>query len=438
MRGQFLATLVVISLYWQATATAERPYLLKDGKSVYTVIVGAAASPSEKRAAEELRNAFNDCSGVVLAIAGSAPLQQNGPTIVIGCGDAARALGVDPKPEQLGEQGYVMKAVGPHLVIAGTPMGGTLYGVYDFLESVLGVRWYAPGVTKAPRIKELALPMIDKTFKPAFLWRNSSCWSGGDPDFRAHVRDNSGRGGPDNPRGIQYAFDGTCHSYFTYVSPGEFWEKHPEYFSEIGGRRRFSETQLCLSNPEVLEIVTERMLKRMAENPEYRQHNFSQMDYYNACECARCKAINEKYGTPGGTQYLFLNQLAARTSRQFPNKLIGTLAYTYTEEPPKGMKMHPNVAVWLCHMFPSCDSHSIVTCRLNAEYQRRALAWSKLCSHLYVWHYIVDFAHLFAPFPNLRSLAEDIRFYRDIGAEGIFLQGWGCGEFHLLRPYYAM
>ena len=438
MRGQFLATLVVISLFWQATATAERPYLLKDGKSVYTVIVGAAASPSEKRAAEELRNAFNDCSGVVLAIAGSAPLPQNGPTIVIGCGDAARALGVDPKPEQLGEQGYVMKAVGPHLVIAGTPMGGTLYGVYDFLESVLGVRWYAPGVTKAPRIKELALPMIDKTFKPAFLWRNSSCWSGGDPDFRAHVRDNSGRGGPDNPRGIQYAFDGTCHSYFTYVSPGEFWEKHPEYFSEIGGRRRFSETQLCLSNPEVLEIVTERMLKRMAENPEYRQHNFSQMDYYNACECARCKAINEKYGTAGGTQYLFLNQLAARTSRQFPNKLIGTLAYTYTEEPPKGMKMHPNVAVWLCHMFPSCDSHSIVTCRLNAEYQRRALAWSKLCSHLYVWHYIVDFAHLYTPFPNLRGLAQDIRFYRDLGTEGIFLQGWGCGEFHLLRPYYAM
>lgn len=67
----------------------------------------------------------------------------------------------------------------------------------------------------------------------------------------------------------------------------------------------------------------------MAEKPECRQHNFSQMDYYNACECGRCKAINEKYGTAGGTQYWFLNQLAARTSRQFPNKLIGTLAYVY-------------------------------------------------------------------------------------------------------------
>jgi hypothetical protein len=415
---------------------AEGPFLLKDGKCGYTIVVGRAASPSEKHAAEELRDAFQACTGVALTIAETAP--QNGNMIVIGCGETARKLGVDPKPDQLGEQGYVMKTVVPHLVIAGTPMAGTFYGVYDFLESALGVRWYAPGVTKTPHTKELALPVLDKTFRPAFLWRNTSCWSGRDADFSAHVRDNSGRGGPDNPQGIQYAFDGTCHSYFTYVSPGEFFDKHPEYFSEIGGQRRSLETQLCLSNPDVLELVTERMLKRMAERPECRQHNFSQMDYYNACECPRCKAINEKYGTPGGTQYWFLNQLAERTSRKFPNKLIGTLAYIYTEEPPKGMKMHPNVAVWLCHMFPSCDSHPITTCPLNAEYARRAREWSKICSHLYVWHYIVDFAHLFNPFPNLGALADDIRFYRDIGAEGVYLQGWGCGEFHLLRPYYAM
>jgi len=99
--------------------------------------------------------------------------------------------------------------------------------VYDFLESVLGVRWYAPGVTRTPHLRELALPVLDKTFKPTFSWRNTSCWSGRDAEFSAHVRDNSGRGGADNSLGIQYAFDGTCHSYFTYVSPGEFFEKHP-------------------------------------------------------------------------------------------------------------------------------------------------------------------------------------------------------------------
>ena len=420
---------------------ADPAYLIKDGQSAYCIVLSASSSPSEQNAAKELQQHFKACTGVELTVVNDRPATDV-PMIVLGCGDLARELGVDPKSEELGEQGYVMRTVPPHLAIAGTPMAGTLYGVYDFLEDVLGVRWYAPGVTKTPAVKECLLPQLDKRVEPAFAWRNTGyAWPGGDADFRARQRDNAGGGGPDHPQGIQYSFDGTCHTYFRYVSPSEFFETHPEYFSEIGGVRRGGETQLCLTNPDVLDIVTERILKRMADTPGIRQHNFSQMDYYRYCECERCKTMNEKYGTPGGTQYWFVNQLAERTSKVYPEKLIGTLAYTYTEEPPKDMAMHPNVVPWLCHMFPSCDSHPIATCPLNADYKRRALAWSKICSHLYVWHYIVDFPHYYNPFPNFGAMVADMRFYRDIGVEGIFLQGMGHGggggEFSLLRPYYG-
>ena len=125
-----------------------------------------------------------------------------------------------------------------------------------------------------------------------------------------------------------------------------------------------------------------------------------------------------------------------------PDKLVVTLAYMYTEEPPEGLEMHPNVSVWLCHMFPSCDSHPIATCPRDADYKRRAEEWSDRTDHLYIWHYIVDFTHYFNPFPNLRAMAADMRFYRDIGVEGIYLQGMsaagGGGEFSLLRPWYGM
>jgi len=365
------------------------------------------------------------------------------PMIVLGCGPVARSLGVDPEEDLLGEQGFVIKTLPPHIVIAGTQAGGTLYGVHRFMEEFLGVRWYAPGVTRTPKIRNLVLPNIAMNAKPAFLWRHTSyAWPGKDADFLCRVGDNAGSGGPDHPYGRQYAHDGRCHSYFRFVSPGEFFEEHPEYFSEIGGVRQGTETQLCLTNPDVLEIVTERMLERMAKNPEAQQHNFSQMDYYSYCECSRCAELNERYGTQGGTQFWFVNQLAERTSRIYPDKLIGTLAYIYTEEPPKDMVMHPNVAIWLCHMFPSCDSHPIATCPRNADYKRRAVAWSRICSHLYIWHYIVNFAHYYNPFPNFRAMASDMRFYREIGVEGIYLQGMGHagggGEFSLLRPYYGM
>jgi len=416
--------------------------LIRDGQCSHQIVLHTGSSPSEEFAAEELRTHVEACTGIKLPVVKGTP-RADAPMILLGCGDAAKKLGVDPAPDQLGEQGFVLRTVPPHIVIAGTRQAGTLYGVHRFLEQYLGVRWYAPGVTKTPGVKELTIPPTNRLVKPAFLMRNTSYeWPGGDAIFRARQGDNRNGHTADHPQGVGYAFDGTCHSYFAYVSPKEFFKDHPEYFSEIGGVRIGEETQLCLTNPDVLRIVTERMLKRMESQPHVRQHNFSQMDYYNYCQCARCKAINDRYGTLGGTQYWFVNQLAERTSKVFPNKLIGTLAYMYTEEPPKDLKMHPNVAVWLCHMFPCCDSHPIATCPLNADYKRRAEAWSKICSHLYIWHYIVDFAHYYNPFPNLRAMAADMTFYRNIGVEGIYLQGMGHGggggEFSLLRPYYGM
>lgn len=425
-----------------AFAENETHFLIEGSGSGYQIALHAHASPSERFAAEELQHYIKVCSDVTLPI---TEITEEGdrPMILLGCGPVAEALGVAPDPAVLGEQGYLMKTVAPHLVIAGSPEAGTLYGVYDFLETYLNVRWFAPEVTQTPQIEELLLPITDTLKKPAFLWRHTSyAWPGGDSAFLARVRDNQGSGGGDHAFGVQHHHDGRCHSYFWYVSPSEYFEEHPEYFSEIGGVRRSHETQLCLTNPDVLEIVAEKILQRMKDRPEARQHNFSQMDYYNYCECDKCRAINEQYGTMGGTQYWFLNQLAERTVKIYPEKLIGTLAYMYTEEPPKDFEMHPNVAVWLCHMFPSCDSHPIATCPLNADYKRRAEAWSKITRHLYIWHYVVNFAHYYVPFPNFGALASDMRFYRDIGVEGIYLQGMGHGggggEFSVLRPWYLM
>jgi hypothetical protein len=54
----------------------------------------------------------------------------------------------------------------------------------------------------------------------------------------------------------------------------------------------------------------------------------------------------------------------------------------------------------------------------------------------------VDFMHYYVPFPNLFALADNLRFYKEIGVEGIYLQAMGHagggGEFSLLRPYFAM
>ena len=441
--GRRVACIVLVLAVPVIGAPATGPVVLvQKGQCDHQIALQPGASASEQFAAEELQSHFEDCTGVVLPIVQGVPAG-GGSMIVLGCGDVAQGFGVDPGAAELGEQGYLLRTVPPHIVIAGTKAAGTMYGVHRFLEDHLGVRWYAPGVTKTPTVTNLTIPSTDSVVQPAFLMRNTSYrWPGSDGIFHARVGNNRNSHDADHPQGIGYRFDGSCHTYFRFVSPWEFFDSHPEYFSEIGGVRFGEETQLCLTNPEVLDIVTERMLQRMADRPNHRQHNFSQMDYYNYCECENCSAMNAEYGTLGGTQFWFVNELAKRTSVDYPDKQIGTLAYTYTAEPPVGMQMHENVAVWLCHMYPSCDSHAIQSCPLDSEYERQATAWSQICSHLYMWHYIVDFTHYYTPFPNLRAMAADMRFYRDLGVEGVYLQAMsasgGGGEFSLLRPYYGM
>jgi len=187
-----------------------------------------------------------------------------------------------------------------------------------------------------------------------------------------------------------------CHSYFSFISPDEFFATHPEYFSEMADSRD-KDTQLCLTNPDVLKIVTERMLKRMAEDPGAEQYNFSQMDYYNYCECAECAKVNEQYDTLGGTQFWFVNKLAEQTAAVYPNKLIGTLAYMYTRNRPKDSKfiecgvVMPHVSLVQSH--PSRRASGTSTSSGARWHVATLLTPLRL-------YYIVDFAHYYNPFPT--------------------------------------
>lgn len=416
--------------------------LLSGGQTTHVVYLHKEASPSETTAAQQFLETFQQATGVKLELVDEVPPDDTA-MIVLGRNAVAANLGVAPTDEQLGEQGFVIKSVPPHIVIAGTAGAGTMYGIHRFQEEYMGVRWYAPGVTHVPSVSDIVIAPVDRLVKPAFLWRQTS-WKvpGKDAAFVARQGGNGGDGDESYEYGVQHSHDGRAHSYFWYIHPDDYFDEHPEYFSEIGGVRIREETQLCLTNPDVLDIVTEKMLQRMADKPGDRQHNFSQKDHYNYCTCDACSAMNEKYQTFGGTQFWFVNELAKRTTKVYPDKLIGTLAYMYTEEPPQDLVMHPNAAVWLCHMFPSCDSHPIDTCPLDAEYKRRAEQWAPITDHLYIWHYTTDFMHYFNPFPNMRAMAADMRLYRDLGVEGVYLQGMGHsgggGEFSLLRPWYGM
>lgn len=103
----------------------------------------ARVGDEELLAAEELQHYLEKISGVKLPIRRLAPQEPlpEQPSILLGAELARRA---GHPLEGLGKDGIVLHAGERHLVLSGQRARGTLFAVYDFLES-LGCRWFMPG-----------------------------------------------------------------------------------------------------------------------------------------------------------------------------------------------------------------------------------------------------------------------------------------------------
>jgi len=77
------------------------------------------------------------------------------------------------------------------------------------------------------------------------------------------------------------------------------------------------------------------------------------------------------------------------------------------------------VTVRLCSI-ECCFSHPLATCAVNRSFVADIKGWSKICKRLSVWDYVIDYHHSVMPFPNLRALQPNIRFFVDNGVTSIY------------------
>jgi hypothetical protein len=205
------------------------------------------------------------------------------------------------------------------------------------------------------------------------------------------------------------------------VPPDEHFARHPEWYSEIKGRRTHDRAQLCLTNPELRDHVVERVKQWLRESPEARIVSVSQNDWYGCCECAKCKAFDDAEGSHAGTMLDFVNYVAEKIEKDFPLVAVDTLAYQYTRQPPKTLKPRPNVIVRLCSI--ECNFREPLEAPANAKFADDIRGWAKICNRLYIWDYTTDFAHYAQPHPNWFVLGPNVRFFAAHNVKGLFEQG---------------
>jgi len=424
-----------------ATASARtrgKLVLVENGKSDFVIVIGAKASPSEQHAAQELQTFLAEMSDAKLPI-----VSDDGPMrpheIILGDNRHLSQSGIKVNFEKLGDEGFNLRVTDRLVAIAGGRLRGTMYGVYTLLEDYLGCRWFSSDVSRIPKLDCVALGRLNDTQVPALEYREPFYIDAFDADWAARNKMNSASARLDAPRGGKITYKGFVHTFYPLLPPDQYFAQHPEYFSLVKGKRTTDGAQLCLTNPEVVRIVTESVRRWLAESPEANIVSVSQNDCYGWCECDNCKAIDDREGSHAGTMINFVNQIAANIEKDYPNVAIDTLAYQYTRKPPKTIRPRHNVIVRLCSI-ECCFSHPLATddYEQNVSFRDDIVGWHKLTDRLYIWDYVTSFAHYLNPFPNLEVLGPNIQFFVNNGVKGVFEEGnYGSlgGELAELRAY---
>ncbi len=416
-----------------------RAQVVIDGAPVtprtYAIVVPDHPTPSEDRAARDLQAHLERITGQALPVV-KAVERGDRACFVVGRSPLAGLLGVKVDYERLGAEGVRIATAGRHVVLTGNQRG-VLYAVYVFLEEHLGCRWFTPDCATWPTEGTITVGPLDRTEVPALEYRATDYPNSRPPEFAVRNRLNGAQVEADASWGGHITYRGFVHTFNALVSPDEWYASHPEYFSEVGGKRLRDYTQLCLTNPEVLKIAIASVRRWIKESPEANIISVSQNDWHNYCECANCRRVAEAEGSQSGPLLHFVNAIADDIAKDHPHVIIDTLAYQYTRQPPKVVRPRPNVAIRLCSI--ECEfNRPLATSPYNQTFVADIKGWQAICKRLHIWDYVINYAHTIMPFPNLRVLQPNIQFFIANGVTGIYEEAdyyTKGGELAELRTY---
>ena len=376
--------------------------------------------------------------------------------VTAGEAPAARRIffGIAPSeggPTGLVDQDYCTFSRNGDIWLFGGGTNGTRFAAYGFLQDELGYRFFdGRGGVKVPDLSgfvpkpglrrsrfsfpERMLCADHCRFTGAesylFLFRNGQNGSLSGP-----MRTYCGVDVPDDFR-VPWPF---CHGLAEYLprnrasanmdwtakTDGDYEKTHPEYFCLGEDGKRHPEHQPCLSNPEARKIIRRNYFEKLARQKAPASLDLSAGDTPGRfCWCDGCRALERKYGTPGGPLVDLILELAPEAAAKYPDQKLLMLAYRkrQTEIPPKGLGRLP--ANFTPDFAPIDDDFAQDWLHPNNTNTFANLReWGRLCDRVMMWYYPNPYgAALTPPLGNVGRLATDIRLMKEAGVTTMFFE----------------
>lgn len=387
------------------TGWAQAVTIVSDGNPMSKIVVSHNVVEQVNEAARTLAHYIEQASGAQLEVALDNEIgDYKGVVIWVG-----RTSLVEDKEiilEGLDEDGFVISASGNEVIICGPTPWGTEFGVYDFLERYVGVRWLLPGPDgdDVPVRSTISIPEGTVRDEPVFFSRLFSGLRGDWQTRWARFNRMHGR--------IKFH-----HNLLRVFPPETYTKTHPEFFPMKDGKSRYLPPknnthgwQPCFSEPGAIEEAANNIIQYFNDHPDEASFSLAVNDSSGHCRCPQCMAkLSGEKNFLGRMDYSDLyygwcNQVIERVLKAHPDKRFGCLAYSEVAGPPRKIHIHPRLVPYMTY-----DRMKWIHPEVAAAGHEVTEAWEKVSSTLGWYDYIYGTPYCL-PRVYFRQAAEYLRY----------------------------
>ena len=361
------------------------------------------------------------------------------------------------------QEEWLVKETDGTVILGGNSIHGNLYAVYEFLERFADIDWLDEHTTIIPSLKDIPIPAnTELRGAPSVRYRGIYTYKNYDDHanmFKVRNRENIFWEKPQR-RIFDIGFRpvlGRPRPLNTFNFYVQDWPKEgfEQFYSQnkkgqrLRPKNEYGPGQICFSNKECQEKFANQMIEYIKKDREEFTteypllYNLSANDCIDTCYCDKCQALAEKYGAQSGPMMEFVNAVAQKVEKVYPDITIQTSAYLLFEKAPTGIGVNRNVAV-RNSLYPAglgMDTMRSINDPSNEKPKNELLKWVDL-GRIQIWNYWVCYGETTqtnACLVNIDAIHDNIRTYQSLGADYIFSE---CEypdttTFHSLRVWFG-
>lgn len=331
----------------------------------------------------------------------------------------------------MNDDGFLIRYHKNSITIIGPTIWGTRFGVYNFLERYLGIRWLMPGPEgeDVPEMQNLTIPAVNIKEEPVFMMRVFS------PLF-----DPEKETGPiqhewaDRNR-LHWRID-FHHNLYSLFPPAEYGKIHPEFYPMrngvryIPGQEEKASWQPCFAVPETIEEAAKKIIRYFDENPEATSFSLGVNDSRGYCDGTHQEYYHheDSVNSVGLTDmsnhyYKWVNEVVKEVRKKHPDKWFGVLAYDSVADPPS-FKIDPHIVPFITK-----DRMAWIDPAVEAVGKEQVSKWKEAAEHIGWYDYIYGLSY---SLPRIYShkMAENYKYAKLNGVSAHYAElypNWGEG-----------